>query len=177
MPRLEINLLPARKQLLSPQTRSFLVVFVAIFLVLVLIDFGLQGILSSTQGQLDRIKAQAAVYAPLDAALTKLDQQEKQMQSQERYIAGLLQKQKDWSTVLVNLARDVPTQVHLTSVAVDANGKMTLQGSAPSLIGGIQFLSLLVSTPGYTQVNMDSIAQSDTGWPFTITCQLAGMTP
>lgn len=177
MPLLEINLLPARKSLLGSQARGYILALLALALVLVLADFALQGMVTGTLAQLDQVKGQIAAYLPLEKQLTDLDRMEKQTLVQERYIAGLLNKQKDWSTVLVDLARQVPTQVHLISVAVDATGRMTVQGEAPSLVMGVGFFNQLAASPNYQQVQMDSISQAENSWPFTISCQVAGATP
>jgi Tfp pilus assembly protein PilN len=177
MPLLEINLLPARKGLLSSQTRGYILALLALVLVLVLVDFALQGMVTGTQIQLDQVNGQIATYLPLEKKLADLDRMERQTLVQERYISGLLNKQKDWSTALVDLARQVPTQIHLTSVTVDAAGRMTLQGEAPSLVAGVGIFNQLSSSPNYQQVQMDSISQGENSWPFTISCQMVTATP
>jgi len=177
MPRLEINLLPARKSLLGPQTRGYIFALLALVLILILADFTLQGMVTGTQAQLDQINSKITSYLPLEKQLTDLERMEKQTLVQERYISSLLGRQKDWSTVLVDLARQVPTQVHLISVAVDATGRMTVQGEAPTLVMAVGFFNQLAASSSYQQVQMDSISQAENSWPFTISCQVVTATP
>jgi Tfp pilus assembly protein PilN len=178
MVRLDLNLLPPRKQLIGKQGRGILLAFVFVLLLLVLVYVGLQGVVNSTRAQITQVQAELAQYGSFEQTLLQLDQLEKQVRSSEAYLQQLLGKLHDWYSVTINLARNIPNQVALTSITGDANAQINIKGSAPSALEVSRLYFSLRNATTTASIAVNSISpQSGGSWTFDMTYQAQRATP
>lgn len=178
MVRLDLNLLPPRKQLFGKQGRGILLVFIFVFLLLVLVYVGLQGVVNSTRAQAAQVQTDLAQYGSFEQTLIQLDGLEKQVRSSEAYLQQLLGKLHDWYAVTINLARNIPNQVALTSITGDANAQVNIKGTAPSALEVSRLYFGLRNATTTASIVVNSISpQSSGSWTFDMTYQAQRVTP
>ncbi len=172
MVRLDLNLLPPRKQLLGKQGRSILLVFIFVFLLLVLVYVGLQGVLNSTRTLATQVQTDLAQYGTFEQTLIEMDGLEKQVRNSEAYLLQLLGKLQDWYAVTINLARNIPNQVALTSITGDASAQVNIKGTAPSALEVSRLYFGLRNATSTASIVVNSISpQSSGSWTFDMTYQ------
>lgn len=178
MVRLELNLLPPRKQLIGKQGRGILLAFIFVFLLLVLVYVGLQGVVNSTRAQAAQVQTDLAQYGAFEQTLIQMDGLEKQVRSSEAYLQQLLGKLQDWYAITINLARNIPNQVALTSITGDANAQVNIKGTAPSALAVSRLYSGLRNATSTASIVVNSISpQSSGSWTFDMTYQAQRVTP
>jgi hypothetical protein len=178
MVRLDLNLLPPRKQLISKQGRGILVAFIFVFLLLVLVYVGLQGVVNSTRTLANQVQADLAQYGAFEQTLIQMDGLEKQVYGSEAYLLQLLGKLQNWYTVTINLARNIPNQVALTSITGDASAQVNIKGTAPSALEVSRLYSSLRNATATASVVVNSISpQSSGSWTFDMTYQAQTVAP
>ncbi len=177
MVRLDINLLPPKKVLLSKEAKNALLFLALTFLILVLIYISLEGMASSTRAQLQTVELELQAHAPLERDLNQLARMEGQIKALENYYGRLLRIQNDWQTILLDLGRNMPTSTVLENFTADATGKVSLQGFAPQALDVARFYFSLNRSNYFKDVYILSIAPGQGRWSFNLSCQLPRETP
>lgn len=177
MVRLDINLLPPKKVLLSKEAKNALLILILTFLILALIYVGLEGMVSSTRAHLQTIETELQAYAPLERDLNQLTKMEGQVKAMERYYGQLLKVQNDWQAILLDLARNMPTSAVLQNFTANASGQVSLQGVAPRALDVARFYFSLSKSHYFKNVSIISIVPGQDNWSFNFSCLLPRETP
>ncbi|MCR4427848.1 MAG: hypothetical protein NUV68_00675 [Caldiserica bacterium] len=177
MVRLDINLLPPRKGVLTKEERNLLFVLLFFVLLLVLVYIGLNTMVLFTQNQLNQVQSELQAYAPLEKQIKNLESLESQLKNQEAYLGKLLAKLNNWYVFLSDFARYVPTKVALSSLSVDKEGKVLMKGVAPTILDVSRFFFSLTKWQPLESVSINSVSPGEKIWNFEISGTIKRVTP
>jgi len=177
MVRIEINLLPPKKGVLTREERRLALGLIFFVLFLILIYLALNTMVLYTQGQLTQVRNEIQAYASLEKQIKDLESLEKQINTQESYLGKLLHKLNNWYAFLVDFAGHVPTKVALSSLAIDKDGKISLKGTAPSLLDVSRFYFSLTGWGSLDSVSINSVTPGQNNWSFELAGTIKRVTP
>jgi hypothetical protein len=162
----------------TEQIASFFIRATAVTLVLLLIVFlwhlAIKNSLSKTESRINEVEEELKNYATVEKNL-------QEFQGAIKNINEAMQQKKEYAFVFQEIANVMPKEMKISSISLDKNGKLSIEGSVPSLSSLARVLVAFPhnkekpteANPVFRNVSLTSFSFSSGGVSFGLSATVA----